>query len=300
MLETATFEDAAKLLADCGYEDMSAMSAREIDAALSARRQKLFDEITRMVPDSAVADIFRVKYDYHNAKALIKAQAMGQSAEHLLSASGRVAPEKLAEAFREQHYNGLPGKLGSVMESAKGVLARTANPQLADAELDKACFEELADLAAELDNPFIEGYIALLIDSTNLKSAVRTMKLNKGSVFMENVLLKGGNIAKDRILAAGTKEDLSALYARGKLAAAAVLGEDAIAGGPMTKFELACDNAVNSYLTGAALMGYGPETVATYLAAVEGETTAVRMILTGRLGGVKPAVIAERLRDLNA
>ena len=35
-------------------------------------------------------------------------------------------------------------------------------------------------------------------------------------------------------------------------------------------------------------------------AAVEGEIQAVRMILTGRLAGVKPQAIRERLRDLYA
>ena len=37
-----------------------------------------------------------------------------------------------------------------------------------------------------------------------------------------------------------------------------------------------------------------------YLAAVENEITAVRMILTGRLAGVKSEAIRERLRDLYA
>ena len=68
----------------------------------------------------------------------------------------------------------------------------------------------------------------------------------------------------------------------------------------MTAFEKACDNAVNSYLQGAKLVSYGPEAVAAYVAAVEGEIQAVRMILTGRLAGVKPEAIRERLRDLYA
>ena len=71
-------------------------------------------------------------------------------------------------------------------------------------------------------------------------------------------------------------------------------------GGPLTKFELACDNAVNAYLAQAKLVGYGEEPVIAYQAAVENELTAVRMILTGRLAGITPQVIRERLRDLYA
>ena len=68
----------------------------------------------------------------------------------------------------------------------------------------------------------------------------------------------------------------------------------------MTKFELACDNAVTAYLIGARMVSFGEEPVIAYLAALEGEITTVRMILTGRLSGIAPDVIRERLRDLYA
>ena len=42
------------------------------------------------------------------------------------------------------------------------------------------------------------------------------------------------------------------------------------------------------------------EALIAYLAAVEGEVTAVRMILTGRLAGIASDTIRERLRDFYA
>ena len=59
-------------------------------------------------------------------------------------------------------------------------------------------------------------------------------------------------------------------------------------------------DAVTDYMRSSALISYGPEAVAAYLSAIEGEIQAVRMILTGRLAGVKPEAIRERLRDLYA
>ena len=82
--------------------------------------------------------------------------------------------------------------------------------------------------------------------------------------------------------------------------AAGALGAECMTGGSMTAFELACDNAVNTYLRGAKLISYGAEPVLAYMAAVEGEITAIRMILTGRLAGIAPQVIRERLRDMYA
>ena len=186
------------------------------------------------------------------------------------------------------------------MEEARTVLARTANPQMADLILDQACYEEMRDAAREAECPFLEDYVRLLIDSTNLKSAVRTMRMHKDADFLQSVLLTGGSVSESRIAAAGDREALAGLFSNGKLAKAAALGAEAAAGGRMTAFELACDNAVTDFLKDAKLVGFGPETLVAYLAAVEGEITAVRMILTGRLAGIAPDTIRERLRDLYA
>ena len=78
---------------------------------------------------------------------------------------------------------------------------------------------------------------------------------------------------------------------------AAALGAAAIEGGTMTEFERECDNAVNRYMTGAHLKSFGPEQVVGYLTAEEGNTMAVRMVLTGLLAGIDPERLKERLRE---
>ena len=65
----------------------------------------------------------------------------------------------------------------------------------------------------------------------------------------------------------------------------------------MTEFERECDNAVNRYMTGAHLKSFGPEQVVGYLTAEEGNTMAVRMVLTGLLVGIDPERLKERLRE---
>ena len=298
MLEASGFEESVKLLADCGYEDLSGLNAAGIDAALSERRAAILSELENLVPDKALVELFRLKYDYHNAKAVLKGEAMGVDPLRLMSSSGRVAPEKLKAAYDEERVSDLPPVLGAAMVEAGSTLARTANPQLADFELDRACFDEMKTIAAELDNPFLAGYVKLLIDAANLKSAVRTARMRKSADFLSSVLIKGGADV-DRI-AAADGDGLAAFFAHTPLEKAAAAGAEAIAGGSMTVFELLCDNAVNDYLRSAKLVSYGPEVVAAYVAAVETEITAVRMILTGSLAGVDAETIKERLRDLYA
>ncbi len=300
MLDAASYEDAAKILTDCGYPDLSQTKADEVEQMLAERRSAIFEELGSLCPDQALVDLFKLKYDYHNAKAIIKAEAMGSDCRRLLSDSGRIPGEKLLEIYNEDKRILLPEKLADAMAEAKSVLARSANPQLSDFVLDKAYFDELRTAADKVGSPFLRGYVEILTDSANLKSAVRTLRMGKNQDFLAGVLAEGGNVGTQRIAAAGDKDSLAALYTGTKLEKAAALGADALAGGGMTAFELACDNAVNTFLRDAKLKPYGCEPVAAYLAAVEGEIQAVRMILMGRLAGVKPQVIRERLRALYA
>ncbi len=300
MLEAASFEDAVKLLTDCGYGELTRRDAAGLEELLSSRREALFREMENLAPEKGVVELFRVKYDTHNAKALLKAEAMGLDPKRLFSRCGRVPPEKLLEAYREERYSELPETFGKALAEARDLLARSANPQQADFLLDRACFREMLEIAAPLGNAFRTGYVRLLIDCANLKAAVRTLRMGKDPDFLREALIPGGSVGMDRVLAAGEGEAICALYQSGPLAKASACAAEALQGAPVTPLERACDNAVNTWLRSAKLVSYGPEALAAYLAAVEGEITGLRMILTGKLSGVAPETIRERLRDLYA
>lgn len=301
MLEAPSFDEAAKLLTDCGYKDMSGMNAKEVDKTLNERRAAEFAELARMAPNALLVDVFRMKYDYHNAKTIIKSEAEGIERPDLMSDSGRLSPQTLTEAFREEKYLGIPTLLADAMITAKNTLARSGNPQQADFILDRAYFEELLRDAEKLDSKFLSGYARTMIDSANLRSAVRTLRMHKDADFLRTALIPGGSVSPERLVMSSVSgEGLAVLFASTILETAASLGAAAASGGTMTKFELECDNAVTAYLTNARLIAFGEEPVIAYLAALEGEITTIRMILTGRLAGIAPDVIRERLRDLYA
>ena len=301
MIDAPTNEEAAKILEECGYGDLSGLSAKDAGAALEAHIAALFDEVEGMVPEAQLVQLFRLKYDYHNAKALIKAQAMGTDCGAILSQRGTVPPEKLHAAFYEEDYRDIPPVLAQAMVDAAAILARTTNPQAADFALDRAYFAQMLALCDGLsDGGFARGYVQLQIDGANLRAAVRTRRMAKDADFLRSALVSGGTIGTDRVLAAfESAEALTALYANTWLSDAASAGA-AMSGGALTAFELLCDNALMDYIRAAKLRSFGAAHVSAYLAAMENETTAARMILTGRLAGLQPAVIRERLRETYA
>ena len=297
MIEAPTVDDAVKVLGEIGYSDFSPDSEQALNAALSAEWEKVLGELAPLAPDRSVVDVFRVKYDYHNVKTVLKALAVGCDPLRLLSEAGRVPGSKVAEALREGEYDALPAHLAAAAAEAAEVLSTTGDPQRSDFVLDRAYFAEMLELADRSGSKFLLDYVQATVDSANLRGAVRTMRMKKDGDFLKKVLFPGGTIPQEKILAAAASGSLEELYRSTPLAAAAALGAAAVGGGSLIAFEKACDDAVTAVVAGAKRVPFGVEPLIAYLAAKEIEFTAVRIILTGRMAGLQGDAIRERLRE---
>ena len=58
MLAAGSYAEAAKLLAECGYEDLSGADAAGIDAALTKHRNEIFAELAGMAPQPEVCLLY--------------------------------------------------------------------------------------------------------------------------------------------------------------------------------------------------------------------------------------------------
>ena len=297
LLDAPDYDETAKLVSESGYPDMSGMTPEEIDSALSDFRTGIFRELEKNSFCTRLLDIFRIKYDYHNVKVLVKAMAANSEGDHLLSGSGRIPIPKLTEAFITGERRDIPEGMKDAISHAVGILSRTSDPQLSDIDIDRHYYAELTELAGKIGLDFVSGYISLLIDSANLRTVVRTLRMKKDSGFLQKALFAGGTVRPDRLLTVSpTGEELGELFGPGVLEKAAELGRDSLTGSSLTLFEQACDNAIIRYLEAAKLVSFGAQPVVAHLAAVEAEIMSIRMILTGKLCGISPEVIRERLR----
>ncbi len=301
MIAAPSDDEAVKVLDECGYGDLSGLSADELNAALEDHIAAIFDEVEHMAPEKQLVQMFRLKYDYHNIKTIIKAHGAGTKGESLLSKRGSVPAEVLQHAYQSDEYLEVPVDLAEAMQEAGSILARTANPQLADFALDRAYFAGLQKLCQGLsDEGFSKAWVKLQIDSANLRSAVRTRRMGKDADFLRLALVPGGEVNENTVALADSGDALAELYKGTRLAAAAEAGSAAVSGGSLMAFEQACDNALMGYVREAKIMRFGAAHVVSYLAAMENETTAARMVLSGRMAGLKSETIRERLRDTYA
>ena len=299
LLEARNNEEVSKLLQEWGYPGMDISRPESMDAAIFAVRESTLADLAEGTPDMRYIDLFKIKYDYHNAKTLLKAEMMDTNADRMLMDMGRVSAGELAAAISARKFDSLPGFLEEALEDAKEVLDTTRDPQLGDITLDRWCYRDMAALAEETGSAFLQGYVTAQIDAVNLRTLVRTLRMGKGPDFLQGALLDGGEVAGEAILKAAASQGggLRELYAPTRFAAAAESGAAALRGGALTEFEKLCDDAVEDYLAGAQMVPFGEAPLVGYLAARETEYTNLRILLMGRAAGIDPAVIRARLRN---
>lgn len=298
MLDAPTAEDAAKVLTECGYQELSRVDVDTVNDLLAKARDQVMHDLAGCAPDPRMVDVFQIKYDYHNAKVLLKSEARGEDPQRLLVDAGRIPGKTLAAAVAESEFGSLPAPLAKAIQDARELLGATKDPQQADFLLDQAYFKEMEHLAQETGSEFLQGYVRLMVDVANLRSLVRVIRMGKDGDFLKTVLFQGGSMDLRRlIVVAEGSATVEEIYSTSSLAQAAQLGQAAVSGGGLTAFEKACDNALMAYLTQAKRVAFGEQPLIAYLAAKDSEFTAVRIIMTGRLAGLSADVIRERLRD---
>ena len=292
MIEARDDAEAMKSLAECGYAE------GPLDAVLAQARAEVFQDMERGAPDPRLVEVFQIKYDYHNAKTILKAQAMGSDPARLLLAGGRYNPIQLWEDWQRESLSSASEVFKKAMEEAKAALAEGGDPQKADLILDRACYREMARLAQELGSPFLQGYVRLSVDVANLRTAVRVHRMGREGDFLRQVLLPGGNVSEQAI-ATARGDNLGAVFRAGPLSRAAELGSQLAqpGGESLTAFERECDNALTAYLAAARRVPFGEEAVIGYLYAKEQEFTAIRAIFAGRAAGLDGDTIRSRLRE---
>lgn len=298
MIESRTPEEAFRLLGECGYEQPAAHTAEALEDLLSHERRRVFDMVSDMIPDQRVLDLFRIRYDVHNVKALLKSAASGTDTPAVLLDTGRIRPEALVQALREMALKELPPQLANAAAEARDILARTGDPQQMEISLDQAALREMLKLADDIGNAFLLGYVRLLIDTVNLRTVVRLKRMGKGIALLNHSLIAGGNVSPRQLVADTTEAGIEYLFSNSPLKDAASAGTAALRQDlPLRELDRRCDNALTIYLRPARGIAFGLPLVVAYLAAKEAEITALRTILTGRLAQLTPEVIQERIRD---
>lgn len=300
MIEAKTAEDALKVLYDLEYGSGEPVEPHDFEVLLTGEHKAAYDFIMSVAPDKRCFTMFLYPADYHNLKSILKAEFQGTDPAPLLMETGSIEPAKLQVMVRDRNLIGLTQRMRHAVTEVIDVFSRTGDPQSVDIILDKACYGDMADAAAATKNKFFIGYVKLLIDTINLKSFVRLRRVGKGWDFFGKVFLPGGNI-QEKLFVASYDEPLEQVAERMQpyglqqvlLEGAASLKES----GRYTLLEKLCDDKLMDYIRDSKYKAYGAEALVGYLLAKESEIKTARIIMAGKLAGLQPELIRERLRE---
>lgn len=297
MVEAGSAEECLRILGETEYSwGLSPGSdPAEFESVLAAELKRVYDYVRGFSPDPALLDVLSLKFDLHNVKVLLKEKRLdGARVERAIAAGGNMDVDEARVAIAMGDYRALPEDYVTVVEKAEKALEETGDPQVIDIVVDREMFRLGLEIARRSRFELLEQIWTTMIDVTNLKSLVRVNRMRRSRDFLQQCLIDGGLIPAATLL--GWHGETSTAIADAlRYTPYARLAEEGLRHG--SRFELLGDDFITGFLRSAKHKAFGPEPVIAYVLAKETEIRNLRVILTGKINGLPPAAIRERLRD---
>lgn len=303
MIDGDSANEALKVLQESEYANVmtGVKRAEDYEEVLSKELKRVYELMYDASPSKSLIDLMSIKYDYHNIKVLLKGIFLNKDLSDMLIPVGKINLSLLKHSIDNNNMADLPSAMRIGIEKTKEVFEGTKDPQQIDIILDNAMFEEMREIARELDDRFVDKYVSALIDLTNLKTLLRVKKQNKNRDFLQEVIINGGAIDEDTLVALlnDAPENISNKLAFTNYNDIIKIGiEDYTKTDSASLLEKLVDNYIMDMMKEAKFIPFGVEPILAYVYAKETEIKVIRIIMVGKLNNISGEVIRERLRDI--
>ncbi len=308
LLEAESAPETLKILAEGEYESSLAevRDPADFEAALNAEKERIYTLIDALSLDPDLTQLFRIRWDFHNLKVMLKSsylEGSGPNGHEALIASGLIPVEVMRAFFgldEEQGSIKLPDYIDDALESARAEYQESQNPQMIDIIIDNHLQSFLYERASDYPNSFLSGYFEVFADLANIKSFIRIKALGEGLRLLEASLIPHGSLRSEiftRHFDETVENFPSALtstpYAEMVAEGVRSWSEDH----SLTAYERLSDNYLINYIKPAKYIVFGVEPLIGYLLAKEHEMKLIRIVMIGKLNDLPSEVIQERLRE---
>ena len=292
LIDAPDYKTALSLLDGKGYDTSF---GSDYSAMLDGETEKTWSLIKSVAPSAEALDIFIVKNDFQNLKAVLKSEKTGDDAEKYLVSPSVIPKELLLKEVKERDFDSLPYFISDAAEKCLEVITKTENGQLCDIAADRACLEAMSGFAKSADNDIVAAYGDIFIKSAVLKTAYRAILTNKKRGFLEEALPDIPEIKKADLIDASL-QGTDALYDFVSSLGLESFAE-ALKNSP-SAFEKYCDDAVMENMKKAKYTAFGLGPIAAYIFARMTEIGCVRIILSAKFNGTSEETVRERMREL--
>ncbi|MBU7024108.1 MAG: V-type ATP synthase subunit C [Theionarchaea archaeon] len=290
MAEAPTAAEAAKILSETAYADIEGVDIPTMERVLQEELRRVYDLAQHISPRREITDVLQMKYDFHNAKVILKAEVASREPAYLVPL-GTVEIENLKKAFKER-IKDLPHPLARAVEKARSKYEETGDTQVIDFVMDSEYVQTLLEYSE--DYPFLREFFQMKIDLENIRSFVRCQKFG---VDFAKVYLEGGTIDL-KTFETSRGESLETLSHVVQTRNYSHVVEEGLKQYEetqrLTLYEKLAEDFLIEYVKRAKMVTLGIEPLLGYILAKEREVKQIRLILLGKLKGVD---IEKRMSD---
>lgn len=279
-------------LREKGYDFDIVERYEDYGIVLKEAQDDLYDLVKEIIDEKDIVEIFLAKNDYYNIKLILKSKIENKEYFKNLVDTGAIPKQVISKIMENEKYDELDDEAKNAIKEANTLYKKLKMPFVIDAILDKACFNKMKKLAHELNNEFILNYIEKLIDITNIKTFFRIRKIYKDPKVFEISYIEGGKI-RLKVFMDNINEDEPNL--KDKFMGFSDTIEQALYN--YESLDIFCDNYIMDYMKEAKLKALTIEPIVAYIYAKKTEFKNIRIIFTGKLNGISPERIKERLRE---
>lgn len=286
LLDARGFAEQKRLLAETEYARYleGAETPHEVERALDDALDGFYRFLEVAALPEAMVRFFRLRYDYANLKAVLKARLFGIGLDGLLVDHGTISTSVFAGDLA-----GLPDSLAAVASDA----ATAADAASVDDLVDRAYFGELLATARRSGSRFLKSLARLSVDIANVKTLVRARLAGRDAQALDALLIEGGSvsIADLTVLAAVPLDELPNSVRR-------YPALRPLAGTTFTdpaQLDPALDSLMAATLRQGRREAAGPEPVIAYVMGREAEVRVLRVLLLGTLTGIDYETLRTRL-----
>ena len=200
--ESKTLVEAIRVLQESGYangivlenpNDYEQLLKNELDSAISGLKELCFDK-------SAVKFLL-CKYDYTNAKLLMKGKYMREDYTCYCFANATYSIEKMQQAFLNDSYAEFGKYMAKACDRIDAEYADgNRSPQVVDMLLDQACFDEMRKYAKRSSSRVVYKLYDWITNTSNLMLIYRLKNAGYGKTEYEKWIVDGGSLKRATLL----------------------------------------------------------------------------------------------------
>lgn len=300
LLDTQSPEEAMKLLSDFGYSDAAETPPENFEKCITTSLKEAYKFIAEVTPDARVTNLFFLRFDYHNLKAILKGEYAGTSAVSALI-KGTMDPANMHENVREKRYREFPEEMAKALIEIDKRFAASIDVSLIGLLLDSAYAAQVTRELKDIKEEYVHEYFAAEFDFSNISALIRLKRADAGKELLERAILPGGNIKKDTLRRAyemGAEEMMEFLLKSQYRKQLSVGFEYYQQTGSFARLIKEKDDYLSSLAVKYRSNAFSIAPVLAFLVGKVRETQAVRMIMVAKLNGMPKSNVADILPAL--